>query len=41
MSCPYELSRFEDSAKVLGVDDRLQVRDIIELLAESMGLGEE
>ncbi len=40
VSCPYELSRFEDAAKVTGVDDRLKVRDIIELLAESMDLGE-
>ncbi len=40
VSCPYELSRFEDAAKVAGVDDRLKVRDIIELLAESMELGE-
>ncbi|MBN2294776.1 MAG: (Fe-S)-binding protein [Pirellulales bacterium] len=40
VSCPYELSRFEDSAKVVGVDDQLVVRDIIELLAESMGLSE-
>jgi Fe-S oxidoreductase len=41
VSCPYELSRFEDSAKVLGVENRLAVRDIIELLVESMGLAEE
>ncbi len=41
VSCPYELSRFEDSAKVDGLDDQLVVRDIIELLAESMGLSEE
>jgi Fe-S oxidoreductase len=40
VSCPYELSRFEDAAKVAGVDDRLKVRDIIELLAEAMDLGE-
>jgi Fe-S oxidoreductase len=40
VSCPYELSRFEDAAKVTGVDDRLKVRDIIELLADSMDLGE-
>lgn len=40
VSCPYELSRFEDAAKVVGVDDRIRVRDIIELLAESMGLEE-
>ncbi len=38
VSCPYELSRFEDSAKVVGVEDRIVVRDIIELLGESMGL---
>jgi Fe-S oxidoreductase len=40
VSCPYELSRFEDAAKVTGLEGRLQVRDIIELLAESMDLGE-
>lgn len=40
VSCPYELSRFEDSIKVGGLEDRLIVRDIIELLAESMGIRE-
>ncbi len=40
VSCPYELSRFEDAAKVAGLEGRLRVRDIIELLAESMDLGE-
>lgn len=40
VSCPYELSRFEDAAKVTGLEGRLKVRDIIELLAESMDLGE-
>jgi Fe-S oxidoreductase len=40
VSCPFELSRFEDSAKVVGVEDKIEVRDIIELLAESMGLDE-
>lgn len=40
VSCPYELSRFEDAAKVTGLESRLKVRDIIELLAESMELGE-
>ncbi len=39
VSCPYELSRFEDAAKVAGLEGQLQVRDIIELLAESMDLG--
>jgi Fe-S oxidoreductase len=41
VSCPYELSRFEDAAKVRGLDGRLKVRDIVELLAEAMDLGEE
>jgi Fe-S oxidoreductase len=40
VSCPYELARFEDAAKVAGVEGRLKVRDIIEVLAESMDLGE-
>jgi Fe-S oxidoreductase len=39
VSCPYELARFEDAAKVAGLGN-LKVRDIIELLAESMDLGE-
>jgi dimethylglycine catabolism B len=40
VSCPYELARFEDAAKVTGLEGRLKVRDIVELLAESMDLGE-
>jgi Fe-S oxidoreductase len=40
VSCPYELSRFEDAAKVTGLEGRLKVRDLIELLAESMDLSE-
>ena len=40
VSCPYELARFEDAAKVTGLEERLKVRDISELLAESMGLAE-
>jgi len=40
VSCPFELSRFEDSVKVVGLEGKLLVRDIIELLAESMDLGE-
>ena len=40
VSCPYELSRFEDAAKVTGLEGQIKVRDIIELLAESMDLGE-
>ncbi|MBD3265502.1 (Fe-S)-binding protein [bacterium] len=40
VSCPYELSRFEDSAKVVGLENKLVVRDIIELMAQSMGFAE-
>ncbi len=36
VSCPYEISRFEDALKVLGCDKQMVVRDVTELLAESM-----
>ncbi len=36
ISCPYEVSRFEDALKVLGHDKRMIVRDVIELLAEAI-----
>lgn len=36
ISCPYEVSRFEDALKVLGYDDRMVVRDVLELVAEAM-----
>ncbi|WP_249012102.1 (Fe-S)-binding protein [Conexibacter sp. DBS9H8] len=35
--CPYEVSRFEDGAKAAGVDDRLRVLDIAELLDMALG----
>ncbi len=38
VACPYEPSRFEDAAKITGLEGKLVVRDIIELLAESMEL---
>jgi len=34
--CPYEISRFEDALKVFGYDQKMVVRDVTELLAESM-----
>jgi len=37
VSCPYEISRFEDALKVMGHDNRMVVRDVVELLAESLG----
>ncbi|MHC4548851.1 MAG: (Fe-S)-binding protein [Planctomycetota bacterium] len=36
VSCPYEVSRFEDSLKVLGHDRRMVVKDVVELLAEAL-----
>ncbi|MHC4224914.1 MAG: (Fe-S)-binding protein [Planctomycetota bacterium] len=36
VSCPYEVSRFEDSLKVLGYDKQMMVRDVVELLAEAL-----
>jgi len=36
VSCPFEVSRFEDAFKVLGYDKRMVVRDVTELLAEAM-----
>jgi Fe-S oxidoreductase len=36
VSCPYEVPRFEDSLKVLGHDDHMVVRDVMELVAEAM-----
>ncbi len=37
VSCPYEISRFEDAVKVMGCENKMVVRDIVELLAESLG----
>jgi Fe-S oxidoreductase len=37
VSCPYEISRFEDALKVMGHENKMVVRDIVELLAESLG----
>jgi Fe-S oxidoreductase len=38
VACPFEPARFEDALKVTGHESKLVVSDIIELLAESMGL---
>ncbi len=37
VACPYEVSRFEDSVKLLGYEGKIIVRDIMELLSESIG----
>ncbi|MBI4327259.1 MAG: (Fe-S)-binding protein [Chloroflexi bacterium] len=36
VSCPYEISRFEDALKTAGQDKKMVVRDVVELLAESL-----
>lgn len=38
VACPYETPRFEDAAKTMPGAEQLKVRDIAELLAETMGL---
>jgi Fe-S oxidoreductase len=41
VSCPFESSRFEDALKSTGNESKMVVRDILELLDESMrGRGE-
>ncbi len=37
VSCPNEVSRFEDAIKVLGYEGKIVVKDVMELLAESLG----
>ena len=37
VSCPYEVYRFEDALKVIPHDKPILVRDVVELLAESLG----
>jgi Fe-S oxidoreductase len=37
VSCPYEISRFEDALKLIGYENKMMVRDVVELLAESLG----
>ncbi|MDH7501971.1 MAG: (Fe-S)-binding protein [Verrucomicrobiota bacterium] len=37
VACPYEVSRFEDALKVVPHDKPMVVRDVVELLAESIG----
>ncbi|MFN4182873.1 MAG: heterodisulfide reductase-related iron-sulfur binding cluster, partial [bacterium] len=39
VSCPYEISRFEDALKLAGYENKMMVKDVVELLAESLGGG--
>ena len=39
VACPYEIPRFEDALKVAGYDKKMVVKDITELIVESMGEG--
>jgi Fe-S oxidoreductase len=36
VSCPYEVSRFEDALKGVPGGERMLVRDVVELLAEAL-----
>ena len=36
VSCPYEVARFEDALKVIPHAKPMMVRDVVELLAESL-----
>ena len=38
IACPYEITRFEDAVKTVEGADQLIVKDIVELLAESIGV---
>jgi Fe-S oxidoreductase len=35
-SCPFCLINLEDGMKVIGMDDRIQVKDILELVSEAL-----
>lgn len=37
VSCPFETSRFEDALKSTGNEGKMVVKDILELLDESIG----
>jgi len=37
VACPFCLLTLEDAVKILGLEDRIQVLDIMELMAEAMG----
>jgi Fe-S oxidoreductase len=36
VACPYEVSRFEDALKLAGAETKIAVKDVLELVAESM-----
>ena len=37
-ACPYCIAMFEDSIRTLNVDEQIKVRDVTELLLESLGI---
>jgi Fe-S oxidoreductase len=37
VACPLEVSRFEDAVKMMGYENKMIVRDVVELLAEALG----
>jgi Fe-S oxidoreductase len=38
VACPLEISRFQDAVKVAGLEGRLEVKEIVDLLAEAMNV---
>ena len=41
VACPKDVVMFQDAAKTKGLEERMEVKDLIELVAEAMGVGEE
>jgi len=37
VACPFCLLTLEDAVKILGLDDKIQVLDIMELVAQAIG----
>jgi Fe-S oxidoreductase len=37
VSCPYEISRFEDSLKLLGFEKKIKVMDVVDILNIAVG----
>jgi hypothetical protein len=40
VSCPKDLVMFQDAIKTAGLEGKLEVRDLMELVAEGAGLSE-
>jgi Fe-S oxidoreductase len=40
VACPKDVVMFQDAVKTKGLEERMEVKDLIELVAEAMGVGE-